>query len=81
MSRFILRFLSFTSLLLPSGPLAPSSHEVRCSPENRSTQCSNKGNGIDEREIRCKSGIMMGADDGFLEIPPVANQNLQIQAC
>jgi hypothetical protein len=24
---------------------------------------------------------MMGADDGFSEIPPVANQNLQSQAC
>jgi hypothetical protein len=23
---------------------------------------------------------MMGADDGFSEIPPVANQNLQIQS-
>jgi hypothetical protein len=73
-SRFILRLLSFTSLLLPSGPLAPSSHEVRCSPENRSTQCPDKGNGIDERETRCKSGSMMGADDGFSEIPPVENQ-------
>ena len=45
---FILRLLSFTSLLLPSGPLAPSSHEVRCRPENRSTQCPDKGNGISE---------------------------------
>jgi hypothetical protein len=80
-SRFILRLLSFTSLLLPSGPLAPSSHEVRCNPENRSTQCPDKRNGIGERETRCKSGVMMGADDGFSEIPPVANQNLQTQAC
>jgi hypothetical protein len=49
---FILRLLSFTSLLLPSGPLAPSSHEIRCSPENRSTQCPDKWNGISERETR-----------------------------
>jgi hypothetical protein len=27
------------------------------------------GNGIDEREIRWKSGGMMGADDGSSEIP------------
>jgi hypothetical protein len=27
------RLLSFTIFLLPSGPLAPSSHEVRCSLE------------------------------------------------
>jgi hypothetical protein len=66
---FILRLLSFTSLILPSGPLAPSSHEVRCNPENRSTQCPDKGKGISEREIRCKSGTMMGVDDGFHKSP------------
>jgi hypothetical protein len=49
---FILRTLSFTSLLLPSEPLAPSSHEIRCSPENRLTQFSNKWNGISEWEAR-----------------------------
>ena len=49
---FIFRLLSFTNLLLPSGPLAPSSHKIRCSPENRSTQCPDKCNGIDEREAR-----------------------------
>jgi hypothetical protein len=73
--------LSFTSLLLPYGSLAPSSHEVRCSLENRSTQCPDKGNGISEWEIRWNSGVMMGANDGFSEVPPVANQNLQTQAC
>jgi hypothetical protein len=78
---FIFRFLSFTNLLLPSEPLAPSSHEIRCNPENRSTQCPDKWNGISEREIKWNSGAMMGADDGFSEIPPVANQNLQTQAC
>jgi hypothetical protein len=49
---FILRLLSFTSLLLPSGLLAPSSNEIRCSPENRSTQCPDKWNGISEWEAR-----------------------------
>jgi hypothetical protein len=49
---FILRLLSFASLLLPSGPLAPSSHEVRCNPVNRSTHCLDKWNGIGEREAR-----------------------------
>ena len=73
---FILRLLSFTNLLLPSGPLAPSSHEVRCSRGNRSTQSLDKGNGISEREIKWKSGVMMGADDGFQKSPLVANQNL-----
>jgi hypothetical protein len=29
---FIFRLLSFASLLLPSGPLAPSSHKARCNP-------------------------------------------------
>jgi hypothetical protein len=28
-----------------------------------------------------KSDDMMGADDGSSEIPPVANQNLWVQAC
>jgi hypothetical protein len=28
-----------------------------------------------------KSDDMMGADDGTLEIPPVANQNPWVQAC
>ena len=27
----------FYQLLLPSGPLAPSSHEIRCNPANRSS--------------------------------------------
>jgi hypothetical protein len=49
---FILRLLSFTSLLLPSGPLAPSSHKIRCSPENRSSECPDKWNGIGEGEAR-----------------------------
>jgi hypothetical protein len=40
----------------------------------RLCSCCNPGvtsdaNRIDERETRCKSGIMMGADDGFSEIP------------
>jgi hypothetical protein len=47
-----LGFYLLPSLLLPSGPLAPSSHEIKCSPENSSTQCLDKGNGISEREIR-----------------------------
>jgi hypothetical protein len=41
----------FYQLLLPSGPLAPSSHKIRCNPTNRSFQCPDKGNGINEREI------------------------------
>jgi hypothetical protein len=49
---FIFKLLSFTSLLLPFGPLAPSSHEIRCSPENRSTQCLDKWNGTSERGTR-----------------------------
>jgi hypothetical protein len=49
---FVSRLLSFTKLLLPSGPLAPSSHEIRCNPTNRSTQCPDKGNGTGEGEIR-----------------------------
>jgi hypothetical protein len=51
-SRLYFRLLSFTILLLPSRPLAPSSHEIRCSPENRSTQCPDKWNGTSERETR-----------------------------
>jgi hypothetical protein len=69
-SRVYFRLLYFTSLLLPSGPLTPFSHEIGCNPENRSTQCLDKWKGIDERETRWKSGTMMGAVDGFSEIPP-----------
>jgi hypothetical protein len=72
--------LSFTSLLLPYGPLALSSHEIWCNPKNRSTQCPDKWNGTSEWEARWKSGVVKGANNGFLEIPPVANQNLQTQA-
>jgi hypothetical protein len=67
---FIFRLLSLTSLLLPFGPLAPFSHEIRYNLENRSTRCLDKWNGIGERETRWKSDTMMGADDGFSEIPP-----------
>jgi hypothetical protein len=49
---FIIRLLSFASLLLPSRPLAPSSHEIRCNPENRSTHCLDKCNGIGEQEAK-----------------------------
>jgi hypothetical protein len=67
---FILRLLSFTNFLLPFGPLAPSPHYIRCNPENRSTQCPDKWNGIGEWETRWKSDAVKGADDGFSEIPP-----------
>ena len=78
-SRFHFMDFIFYQLLLPSGPLAPSSHEIRCNPKNSSTQFLEKWNGIGEREMRWKSGAMMGEDDGFQKSPPVANQNLQIQ--
>jgi hypothetical protein len=42
---FILRILSFAKFLLPSGTLAPSSHEIRCNPENRLTKFPDKCNG------------------------------------
>jgi hypothetical protein len=67
---FTFRILSFTSFLLPSGPLVPSSQEIRCNPENSSTQCLDKWNGISEWETRWKSGTMMGVNDVFSKILP-----------
>jgi hypothetical protein len=53
----------FYQLLLPPGPLAPSSHKTRCTPDGP-PKGQTRGMGWMSGVLRCKSDSMKGADDG-----------------
>jgi hypothetical protein len=53
----------FYQLLLPPGPLAPSSHKTRCTPDSP-PKGQTRGMGWMSGVLRCKSDSMKGADDG-----------------
>jgi hypothetical protein len=70
-----LRF--YCQLPLPPRPFSPFLPQGKVQPINDwPTLCPDQCNGMGEGEIRWKVVGMTVTDDGFLEIPPVATQNL-----
>jgi hypothetical protein len=53
----------FYQLLLPPGPLTPSSHKTRCTPDGHPNG-QTRGMGWMSGFLRCKNDNMRGADDG-----------------
>jgi hypothetical protein len=58
----------FYQLLLPPGPLAPSSHKTRCTLDGHPNG-QTRGMGWMSGVLRCKSDNMVGADDGSANPP------------